>query len=186
MREFLSPHNVPFYWVDRLEKEEGYTLYISDCFWVLATKDFYEFYYNPIHTMGKIRVSQMPQIVIERIKFCSAIFHKEDIKFESTKATLRPSPVRFYKIERDMRIGNWFHAQGQNYATWKGYFICDDMYMPNLERSCPIKSIDGALVFDMIRMGCQSRTAHYIKSVFDLKVFSNVRTTGIQLLEITD
>ena len=80
MREFLSPHNVPFYWVDRLEKEEGYTLYISDCFWVLATKDFYEFYYNPIHTMGKIRVSQMPQIVIGRIKFCSAIFHKADIK----------------------------------------------------------------------------------------------------------
>ena len=39
---------------------------------------------------------------------------------------------------------------------------------------------------DMIRMGRQSRTAHYIKSVFDLKVFSNVRTTGIQLLEITD
>lgn len=90
MREFLSPHNVSFYWEDRLKEEDGYTLYVSDCFWVLATKDFYEFYYNPIHTMGKIRVSQMPQIVIERIKFCSAIFHKEDIKFECTKATLRP------------------------------------------------------------------------------------------------
>lgn len=53
MREFLSPHNVPFYWEDRLKEEEGYTLYVSDCFWVLATNDYYEFYYNPIHAMGK-------------------------------------------------------------------------------------------------------------------------------------
>lgn len=186
MRDFISPHNVPFYWKDRLEEETGYTLYVSDCFWVLATKEFYEFYYNPIHAMGKIHVSQMPQIVKERIKFCSAILHKEDIKFERTKATLMKSPVGFYKIERDMRIGNWFHAQGQNYATWKGYFICDDMYMPNLERSCPIKCIDGAIVFDLIRMGCQSRTPHYIKSVFDLNVFNGVRTTEIELLEIID
>ena len=42
MREFLSPHNVPFYWEDRLKEEDGYTLYVSDCFWMLATKDFYE------------------------------------------------------------------------------------------------------------------------------------------------
>ncbi len=42
MREFLSPYNVPFDWEDRLEEENGYTLYVSDCFWVLATKDYYE------------------------------------------------------------------------------------------------------------------------------------------------
>ena len=144
MREFLSPHNVPFYWEDRLKEEDGYTLYVSDCFWMLATKDFYEFYYNPIHTMGKIRVSQMPQIVIERIKFCSAKFHKEDIKFECTKARLRPSPVRFHKIERDMRIGNWFHAQGQNMQpgkdissaticicqTWKDHVLLKALMVP--------------------------------------------------------
>ncbi len=76
MRDFISPHNVPFYWKDRLEEETGYTLYVSDCFWVLATKEFYEFHDNPIHAMGKIHVSQMPQIVKERIKFCSAILHK--------------------------------------------------------------------------------------------------------------
>ena len=186
MREFLSPYNVPFDWEDRLEEENGYTLYVSDCFWVLATKDYYEFYYNPVHAMGKIHVSQMPQTVIERIKMCSAVFHKKDFTYEHTKATLMRSPVGFYKIDRDMRIGNWFHAQGQNYATWKGYFICDDMYMPNLEMSCHIKNIDGALAFDMIRMGCQSRTAHYIKSIFDLDIFRNVRTTEIQVLEITE
>lgn len=43
MREFLSPHNVSFYWEDRLKEEDGYTLYVSDCFWVLATKDFMSF-----------------------------------------------------------------------------------------------------------------------------------------------
>lgn len=64
MREFLSPYNVPFDWEDRLEEENGYTLYVSDCFWGLATKDYYEFYYNPVHAMGKIHVSQMPQTVM--------------------------------------------------------------------------------------------------------------------------
>lgn len=72
---------------------------------------------------------------------CSAVFHKKDFTYEHTKATLMRLPVGFYKIDRDMRIGNWFHAQGQNYATWKGYFICDDMYMPNLEMSCHIKTL---------------------------------------------
>ena len=81
MREFLSPYNVPFDWEDRLVEDDGYTLYISDCFWVLATKDYYEFYYNPIHAMGKIRVCQMPQTVIERIKMCSAVFHKKDFTY---------------------------------------------------------------------------------------------------------
>ncbi len=73
------------------------------------------------------------------------------------------SPVGFYKIERDMRIGNWFHAQGQNYATWKDISSATICIRQKLERSCPIKSIDGALVFDMIRMGCQS-ICDYIKA----------------------
>ena len=144
MREFLSPHNVPFYWEDRLKEEEGYTLYVSDCFWVLATNDYYEFYYNPIHAMGKIHVNQMPQIVKERIKFCSAILHKEDIKFERTKATLMKSPVGFYKIERDMRIGNWFLHKDKTMQlgkdissaticicqTWKGHVQLKALMVP--------------------------------------------------------
>lgn len=175
MKDFITSNNVPFNWVERLRQLDDYTLFVSDCFWTLKTDGFYEFYYNPRMFMGKIASDKMPDLVLHRIKQCSAIFSKGDIFYDHLPDnTLRPTYIRFRKIERDMRIGNWFHAQGQNYATWKGRFICDDMYVENLERECSIHDINGGIVYDMIRMGCQSRTPYYIKSLYDLSIFEGV------------
>lgn len=186
MKDFLSPHNVTFDWENRFQSTNEFTLYVSDSLWVFKTNDYYEFYYNPIHYIGKIRIDQMPEIVENRIKSISAIFTKKDIKYGNTQSKLKTSNERLGCIDKNMRIGNWFHAQGQNYVTWKGKFICDDVYVQNCERECSIHEIDGALVYDMVRMGCMSRTAYYIRNIFDFNVFTGVDVSEIEVLPFNE
>ncbi len=187
MKDFITIDNVPFDWEERLRKLDNYTLFVSDCFWMLQTEKFCEFYYNPRLYMGKIALSEMPHNVLHRINRCSVAFRKGEIFYgQSAQGTLQNSSIRFRQIERDMRIGNWFHAQGQNYATWKGRFICDDMYVADCEEECSIHDINGGIVYDMIRMGCQTRTPHYIKSVFDLSVFAGVDVSKMTILPYED
>ena len=47
MKDFITVDNVPFNWTERLHELESYTLYVSDCFWMLKTENYCEFYYNP-------------------------------------------------------------------------------------------------------------------------------------------
>ena len=161
MKDFMTVDNVPFNWTERLRELESYTLYVSDCFWMLKTENYCEFYYNPCMFMGKIAIADMPSQVLYRIGRCSVAFKNGEIGYGSLPQDgLQKTSIRFRKLESDMRIGNWFHAQGQNYATWKGMFICDDMYVEGLERECRLTKINAGIVFDMIRMGCQTRTPH--------------------------
>lgn len=187
MKDFITVDNVPFNWTERLHELESYTLYVSDCFWMLKTENYCEFYYNPCMFMGKIAIADMPSQVLYRIGKCSVVFKKGEIGYGSLPQDgLQKTSIRFRKLESDMRIGNWFHAQGQNYATWKGMFICDDMYVEGLERECPLGNIDGHIVYDMVRMRCQSRTPHYIKTVLDLSVFNGVDTSKINIFPFND
>ena len=187
MKDFLSSWNVTFDWEERLGSQKQFVLYVSDCFWVLDIDGYYEFYYNPKLFWGKIMTSQMPTIVIERIKGCSAVFTNGQLGFAGIDSNLMSkSLIRFRKLEKEMRIGNWFHAQGQNYATWKGLFICDDMYVEGVERECFIKDMNGGVAFDMIRMGCQTRTPHYIRNIFDLSIFQGVNTSDIRVYPLID
>lgn len=189
MKDFITIDNVFFNWEDRLRELDNYTLFVSDCFWMLQTEKFCEFYYNPCSYMGKIALSEIPSCVLQRINKCSVAFKKDEIYYGNRlfeTLPLQASSVRFRKIEKDMRIGNWFHAQGQNYATWKSRFICDDMYVADGERECSIYDINGNVVYDMIRMRCQSRTPNYIKSVFDLSVFAGVDISEMTILPYED
>ena len=187
MKDFMTVDNVPFNWTERLRELESYTLYVSDCFWMLKTENYCEFYYNPCMFMGKIAIADMPSQVLYRIGKCSVVFKNGEIGYGSLPQDgLQKTSIRFRKLESDMRIGNWFHAQGQNYATWKGMFICDDMYVEGLERECRLTKINAGIVFDMIRMGCQTRTPHYIKTVFDLSVFDGIDTSKINILPFND
>ena len=60
MKDFMTVDNVPFNWTERLRELESYTLYVSDCFWMLKTENYCEFYYNPCMFMGKIAIADMP------------------------------------------------------------------------------------------------------------------------------
>lgn len=190
MKNFVTIDNVPFDWEKRLHELDDYTLFVSDCFWMLKTEVYCEFYYNPCQFIGKIALIEMPDCVQQRISRCSAIFKKGEIHYgalsQSKQGVWYNTTVRFRQLERDMRIGNWFHAQGQNYVTWKGKLICDDMYVEGCERECSIHDINGGIVYDLIRMRCQSRTPTYIKSVFDLSVFDGVDVSKITVLPYED
>lgn len=38
MKDFITADNVKFNWIERLHELEDYTLFVSDCFWVLKTE----------------------------------------------------------------------------------------------------------------------------------------------------
>ncbi len=183
MSDFKSIDNVPFDWTKRLQELDDYLLVISDYYWMLMTGDYCEFYYNPCYFMGKIARNDIPDSVIQRIKMASVSFSKGSIGYgKLPEALLDKSSVRLRELERYMDMGNWFHAQGQNYVTWRGRFICDDMYVEGLERECLLNSIDGHIVYDMLRMCCRTRTPNYINTIFDLPVFSGVDISKMIIL----
>lgn len=76
MKDFVTVDNVPFNWTERLHELESYTLYVSDCFWMLKTENYCEFYYNPCMFMGKIAIADMPSQVLYRIGKCSVVLKK--------------------------------------------------------------------------------------------------------------
>lgn len=187
MSDFHSPYNVPTTieerWNDNKEKE----IFVSDCLWVFRYNGFYEFYYNPCHFIGKVIEKELPQIVINRIKntFVSFKSHQDIDKSDreaDMQVILQPTSLRLRDIERQMRIGNWFHAQGQNYVTWKGKFICDDMYVENLERFCYMQQISFPIVWDMIRMSSRSKTPNYVKHLFEFDVFRGIDCSTIKIM----
>lgn len=182
MKDFTSTRNITFSWEERLRTHTQYNLYVSDCFWVFEYNNYFEFYYNPEYFIGKIKKEQMPEVVVERIKSCSIVFTNGQIDYGLLdQKKLHNSLIRLRKLEKDMRIGNWFYAQGQNYVTWKGLFICDDVYVEGAERECSIKDINGGAVFDMIRMVCRTRTPNYIRGLFDLSVFQGIDVSRIKV-----
>lgn len=191
MSEFHSPYNVPISigerWFDNTPKE----LFISDCLWIFHYHGFYEFYYNPCHFIGKVAESKIPNIVIERIKNVGAYFDSTKVNgadyyggLESNN--LVSTSLRMREIEQDMYIGNWFYAQGQNYVTWRGKFICDDVYFENLERKCDIRQMTFSVVYDMLRMTSRSKTPNYIKHLFEFDIFKGIDCSTINILPFTD
>ena len=183
MKDYISVHNVPVSLEERIcFNKTKCMLYINDYSWVVDIEGYYEFYYTPNHFIGKISSSQMPHIVIERLKKYYKSINGEEIRYGRTKAQLRPSPVRLQSFEHKMQIGTWYHAQGQNYFTFDNKFVCDDMYVANCESECSFSEIDGPLIHDMLRMGCQTRTPNYYRGVFDFPCFHGINTKDIILL----
>lgn len=180
MKDFIAIDNVPV----SLEKRICFdktkcVLYVNDYSWVVDIEGYYEFYYTPRHFIGKISSSQMPHVVIERLKRYYKTINGEEIQYGQTKAQLRTSYV---EQEHEMQIGTWYHAQGQNYFTFDNKFVCDDMYVANCERECSFYEIDAPIIFDMLRMGCQTRTPHYYRGIFDFPCFHGINTKDIIIL----
>lgn len=190
MSEFHSPYNVPVSIEERWHDKTSKELFVSDCLWIFHYNGFYEFYYNPCHFIGKVEESELPTIVIERMKEAGAYFDSTQVNIKDSYKGLESNnlvstSLRMRKIERDMRIGNWFHAQGQNYVTWRSQFICDDMYVENLERKCDIRQITFSIVYDMIRMASRSKTPNYIKHLFEFDIFRGLDCSTINILPFT-
>lgn len=183
MKDYISVHNVPVSLQDRIcYNKTKCVLYVNDYSWVVDIEGYYEFYYTPHHFIGKISFSQMPHRVIERLKKNYKTINGEEIRFGQTKAQLRSSPVRLQGLEDELQIGTWYHALGQNYFTFNNKFVCDDMYSANCERECSFDEIDAPLICNMLRMGCQTRTPHYYRGVFDFPCFHGINTKDIFVL----
>ena len=180
MKDFISVYNVPVSLEERIcINKTKCVLYVNDYSWVVDIEGYYEFYYTPRHFIGKISSSQMPHVVIERLKRYYKTINGEEIHYGRTKAQLRTSPAN---QEHEMQIGTWYHAQGQNYFTFDNKFVCDDMYVANCERECSFYEIDAPIIYDMLRMGCQTKTPHYYRGIFDFPCFRGIDTKDIIVL----
>lgn len=180
MSNFISVHNVPVSLEERIcFNKTKCTVYVNPYSWIVDIDGFYEFYYTPNHFIGKISHSQMPNKVVNRIIQSYKVIKGEDIGYGQTKACLRTTSIRFRNLEHDLQIGTWYHAQGQNYATFGNLFVCDDMYVSDCERACSFFEIDGCLIHDMLRMGCQTRTPHYYRGIFDFPCFQGIECNNI-------
>lgn len=102
----------------------------------------YKFYFHPLHFIAKVEKAQLPIPVIERIEVQCKCFSEADRHAPGSEGGLRnsalkPSRYRLRTLDKTMTIGNWFYAQGYNYVTVDGKFICDDPYVEGLEREYP-------------------------------------------------
>lgn len=190
MKDFVCVNNISGKFWDNLDETRDYELYINSYSWILKIEDYWNFFYTPYHFIGKIKDSQMPQIVVSRIKEYDVYFkdgilqrskNTENVLAPSSKV-LKQTPIRLSKLEHTLGIGNWFYAMGQNFVTFNNTFVCDDVYMPNLERECSLSEIDGSIVFDyMLGMGCRTRTPHYYRGIFDFPCFNGVDSSDIRI-----
>ncbi len=68
MKDFIKTNKVPFDWVERLQELDDYTLFISDCFWMLKTKTnltsfvlpFLKTTIHPNFSQASLYVSMLP------------------------------------------------------------------------------------------------------------------------------
>ena len=180
MKNFISIHNVPVSLEKRIcNNKTKCLIYVNSYSWIIDIEGYYEFYYTPNHFIGKISSSQMPSTVIERIKRSYKAIKGEDVGYGQTHVKLCRSSIRFRRLEHDLQIGTWYHAQGQNYATFNNLFVCDDMYVADCERECSVFEIDAPIIHDMLRMGSQTRTPYYYKGIFDFPCFHGINTKDI-------
>lgn len=187
MSEFHSPYNVPISIEERWNDNTFKELFIRDCLWIFHYNGFYEFYYNPCHFIGKVAETELPKLVIDRIKSTGAYFNSTEVDRKDYYARTEPTnlvytSIRLRNLESQMRIGNWFYAQGQNYVTWRDEFICDDVYVENVERKCSIQKITFSMVYDMLRMSSRSKTPNYIKHLFEFDIFRGIDCSSINIL----
>lgn len=156
----------------KIEGRNDWLLYLSDCYWVLDIDGNFEFYFNPKHFIGKLSKKDLPEMVVKRIKRECICFDRKKL-FSREKTELSCSSVDMVRMDNDMRVGNWFYAQGYNYVTYKGKFIMriDPYYGPS---ECVFFSIKGDIVCDMLEMTASTKSHYYIKSVFDLNCFSGM------------
>ncbi len=162
----------------RISGREDWILYINPYYWVLDTDGNYEFYFTPTHFIGKIDKNDLPDSVIQVIKYDCVMFDYERLYKNMGKTKLIPSLEDLSYIDRRMQIGNWFYEQGYNYVTFEGRFIRRiDPY--NITEECDFRNIDSDIVRDMLRMNASTRSHHIVKDVFGLGCFSGVDTSRI-------
>ena len=154
-----------------------WVLYVCDHYWVLDISDHLEFYYNPEHGIGKIHKKELPPIVFERLKNQCVVFNSQGECYWHEKIITEEEHVAldyhvdFRQLEDNLRIGNWFYAQGYNYVTTRNRFYEVCFPYDHYGREWNLWDMK---IHDMIRMSCSTKTHHFLRTVWDLECFQQV------------
>lgn len=161
-----------------------WTLYICDHYWVLDINNHLEFYYNPEHGLGKICIEQIPSIVFERLKDQCVIFNSQGECYwhgktiEDKDHAILDNHVDFRKLDVNLKIGNWFYAQGYNYVTTHNRFYEVCFPYDSYGREWNLWDMK---LHDMIRMSCSTKTHHFLRTIWDLECFQQVNHSSLML-----
>lgn len=168
----------------RIEGREDWKLYICDHLWVLDMDGHYEFYFHPLHFLGKVEKKQLPEETLRYLRHRCKCFTAEDQKAGNRDHfyghILKHSRYTLPELENMLRVGNWFYAQGESYVTMNGLFFKQVPYTNSLEE-CLMADLDWCMVEDMLRMVSSTKSHYYILNIWDLNCFRGVRPGSIRL-----
>ncbi len=168
----------------KIEDRDDWKLYICDHFWVLDIDEHYEFYFHPLHFIGKVEKKQLPKPTLQYLQSHCRCFTDEDGKTNNREhfyhSVLTPSKYSRSELEKSLKVGNLFYAQGENYATMNGRFYKQFPYSNSMEE-CSMEELDWCMVEDMLRMVSSTRSHHYIQSLFDLHCFRGITPDSIRV-----
>lgn len=168
------------------QKRKHWKLYVNDHYWVLHIDGYYEFYFNPQHSIGKLKETDMPNIAVKHIKDNCIMFDSSWHRYTTGQTPIlkwntKPisNQVDFMRLEKDLTVGNWFYAQGYNYITANGRFyeICYPYDTLGREYALCDMKID-----DMLRMTASTKSHYYIRSIWELECFKGLNRSEITKL----
>ncbi len=170
---------------DRLfggKHKKEWVLYVCDHYWALDIDDHIEFYYNPEHGLGKIRKSELPILLFENLKRQCVIFDSHGNRYWHNRiiSEIAKQPnrynVNFARLEDELRIGNWFYAQGYNYVTTNGLFY--EICFP-YDSSGREWNLWDMKLYDMVRMTCSTKTHYFLPTIWDLECFQGINHSSM-------
>lgn len=169
---------------ERIKGRDDWKLYICDHFWVVEIDKHYEFYFHPLHFLGKVEEKQLPDVALQYLLSRCKCFTVEDEKISNSKhfneSVLKKSRYSLPALEKALKVGNWFYAQGENYVTMNGLFFKQIPYT-NFMEECSMEELDWCMVDDMLRMVSSTKSHYYILNMFELNCFKGIAPDSIRV-----
>ena len=161
----------PYEMYDRIQTRDDWTLYVHDYYWVLVIDGYYEFYYNPMMYLGKIKAEQMPPAAISRMGFSCRVFTPWD---RTGKDEINGREERnFHPGFMHIKSGNVFCVLG-NWIVTAGKQVWHAPY-DEVTKVCGIKEMSWFTADCMMRMmNVETRTPKYFPDIHTFRCFSGV------------
>ena len=154
---------------DRVIGSSDWVMYIHDYYWALQIDGYFEFYYNPLLYLGRIKASDMPAEAIDRMKRSCRVFTPKD-RDSDHGDHMKKSKSNLSIARMPIKSGNVFYAMGAWCATMKKQFFFEDPYTGEVS-VCDLKEMSWFSVDCMMRMSAMTKTFEYFRDITDLGCF---------------
>lgn len=154
---------------NRVMTKSDWVLYVHDYYWVLVMDGYYEFYYNPLLYLGKIKVQNMPDEAVHRMNRSCRIYVPADR--DRSKDEFAGKKIDSCCLAKmPVKSGNVFYAMGAWCVTTGKKFYHEDPDTGAITM-CGIKEMSWFAADCMMRMAVTTETYKYFKDIPSLRCF---------------